>query len=546
MATDFARVTLDGVTLVLPDGRTLFSDLHESFDRRPTGLVGRNGVGKSLLGRILAGELAPSAGRCTRGGPVHRLAQQVGAPSPTASVAELAGLRPALEALTRIERGSVAPEDFALLGERWDLRARLGAELERSGLGHLRAEDPAATLSGGEAMRLALVGAFLSEADFLILDEPSNHLDRAHRQALLAQLRRWPRGLLLISHDRELLEGMARIVELSPQGLRSRGGGYSLYAATRAQEQQHAEDQLAQRKLERRREEQRLREQRERQDRRASRGARQGKEANQSKLLLDRQQERAQGSAGRLQQRQAAARAALDLAVRQAADRLLQAPAIVLHGPQTAEGGDLSLSVEDLELPFVRGATRHLDSLRLQGRPRLAITGPNGCGKSTLLRVLAGELAPLRGHASLHPPGGGSHCYAYLDQRLAGLDPARSVLAQLGERSPRTPDSLQRMRLAQLGLDAERIALPSGALSGGERLKAALACALYADAPARWLRLDEPSNQLDLDSLLALEALLRQYPGGLLLVSHDERLLASVGLTHRLEAGATGWRLEAL
>lgn len=393
-------------------------------------------------------------------------------------------------------------------------------------------------------MRLALVGAFLSEADFLVLDEPSNHLDRTHRQALLAQLRRWPRGLLLISHDRELLEGMARIVELSPQGLRSHGGGYSLYAAARAQEQQHAEDQLGQRKLERRREEQRLREQRERQDRRASRGVRQGKEANQSKLLLDRQQERAQGSAGRLQQRQVAARAALDLAVRQAADRLVQAPAITLHGPQGAEGGELSLSVEDLELPFVRGATRHLDTLRRQGRPRLAITGPNGCGKSTLLRVLAGELAPLRGRASLHPSSG--DCGAYLDQRLAGLDPARSVLAQLGERSPRTPESLQRMRLAQLGLDAERIALPSGALSGGERLKAALACALYADAPARWLLLDEPSNQLDLDSLLALETLLRQYPGALLLVSHDERLLASVGLTHRLEAGAAGWRLEQL
>ena len=185
-------LTLEGVTHVLPDGRTLFSDLCEQFDARPTGLVGRNGAGKTVLARILAGELQPTAGRCVGSGRVHYLAQQVAAPE--ATVADLAGMRETLEALAHIEAGSCAPEDFEAVGERWDVRQRLQHELERNGLGHLDAATPAAALSGGEAMRVALIGALLSEADFLILDEPSNHLDRPNRQALIEQLRRWPRG----------------------------------------------------------------------------------------------------------------------------------------------------------------------------------------------------------------------------------------------------------------------------------------------------------------------------------------------------------------
>lgn len=175
-------LTLKGVSQVLPDGRALFADLNETFDMQPTGLVGRNGVGKTVLARILAGQLQPSAGDCLRSGLVHYLAQQVTCPE-GATVGDLAGVQPALDALARIELGSTAPEDFDAVGERWDIRQRLRHELERGGLGHLEATTPARVLSGGETMRIALIGALLSDADFLILDEPSNHLDRPNRQA---------------------------------------------------------------------------------------------------------------------------------------------------------------------------------------------------------------------------------------------------------------------------------------------------------------------------------------------------------------------------
>ena len=257
-------LALESVSCVLPDGRTLFSDLTEHFDQRHTGLVGRNGVGKSLLARMLAGQLQPSSGRCVRFGKVYYLAQHVVHPD-GATVASLAGAQPALDALERIEAGSTAVDDFDAVGDAWDIRARLQYELQRHYLGYLDIRQPVATLSGGEAMRVALIGAMLSEADFLILDEPTNHLDGGNRRALIEQLRQWSAGLLVVSHDRALLETMTRIVELSALGLSSYGGNYSCYVQCKATERQAAVRLLEQRKLERKREEQGMREQRERQ-----------------------------------------------------------------------------------------------------------------------------------------------------------------------------------------------------------------------------------------------------------------------------------------
>lgn len=530
------HLTLDDVSYQLPDGRILFSHLNMAFHAQRIGLVGRNGVGKTVLARLLAGELRPSAGRCLRGGTTHYLAQRAGAPRGD-TAAGLAGLQGALDALARIEAGSVDARDFERLAERWDLRQRLEREWRRFGLGHLCPETPADALSGGEAARAALCGAMLSDADFLILDEPSNHLDRSQRQALIEQLSLWPRGLLVISHDRRLLAGMERIVELSPQGLAGYGGAYDFYAEHKEREQARALQTLEQRKQERLRGQRALREQQERQERRQARGERRGREANQARILLDRQQQRSEDSVGKLRRQQAAAREALDQAVSEAARRAEDDAAVVVHAlPQGPALPRVAVVLDEVALPFAPEATRRIH-LSLGGGRRIGVVGANGCGKSTLLKVLAGRLRPLAGQARAP-----AAC-AYLAQDLDGLDPGRGAIEQLLAANPAAGESRLRMLLAQLGLDAERATRPCGRLSGGERLKAALACALYADPPPTLLLLDEPSNHLDLPSLQALEAMLRAYRGGLLVVSHDDAFLDALDLDGWLTADEDGWRL---
>lgn len=532
-------LVLKDLSYVLPDGRRLFSNLNEQFDNRSTGLVGRNGVGKTVLVRMMAGLVRPTSGQCQRSGSVYYLDQQPVQPD-GATLADLAGVQHTLDALQRIESGSTAQGDFDAVGDDWDIHQRLHHELERSHLGHLEAETPANRLSGGEAMRVCLMGAFLAGADVLILDEPSNHLDRPNRQALIEQLKRWKGGLLVVSHDRQLLESMERIVELSPAGLSSYGGNYTFYAEARAQEKQSALQNLDQIKLERRRQEQVMRQQRERQERRQARGRQQGKTANQAKSLLDRQKERSEASAGALRKQQACSRAQLKERLREAAHQVEAETQIVLHEICTAPPPRrCAAELSYVKLPYVTDACRTLN-LILSGQQRVGVVGQNGCGKSTLLRVLSGQLTPVEGRCRVVRER------AYLDQRLEMLDRDKGVLEQLQLANPEAEEGDLRMRLAQLGLDAQAIMEPSGVLSGGERLKGALACVLYAAESPQLLLLDEPNNHLDLPSLEALESMLRSYRGTLVVVSHDDSFLDRLELTDRLRATEQGWCLEML
>lgn len=527
-------LTLEGVAHRLPEGRWLFPEIDLHLDAQPTGLVGRNGVGKSVLARILAGELAPTRGRCHRRGRVHYLAQQI-ALAAGSTLAELAGIGAVLAALARIEAGGCDPDDFARVGERWDLRGEFARILREHGLPAWPPERPVATLSGGEAMRVALAGAWLAGADFLILDEPGNHLDRAGREVLRERLSQWRGGLLLVSHDRVLLDDMARIVELTPQGIRSTGGGHAAHAEAAAQADARAREALARRRHEARQGERERQQALERAQRRQAGAQRDARHANQAPILLGLAKSRSEVSAGARQRRLDAAADARRDAVRQAAAQVLPDVPVVLWPPLPAARRRVAV-FEGIALPHGPHAGRAFDLLIEPGQ-RIAVTGRNGSGKSTLLNVLAGRLPPAAGSCTR------IGACAWLDQRLADLEGERCALDLLADANPALPEAERHLRLLQLGLPREALQVPVARLSGGERLKVALARALHAREPAEWLLLDEPFNHLDLPSQQALEAMLAGYPGALVVVCHDAAMLRQLHPTHHLDMEAAMPRL---
>ena len=516
---------LDQLSFNLPDGRVLFDHLSHTFNTRATGIVGANGCGKSLLGQLLSAQQAPSAGTVRRQGRTYAVAQLLD-PQRYPNIAALAGVEPILAALQRIALGSIDDGDHSLAIDQWDCAARLEAQLQQIGLGHLNAETRTDALSGGERQRVALLGAWLSKADWLILDEPSNHLDIDQQHKLAEQIDRWPNGLVLISHDRGLLEHVNEIVELSPVGLAVYGGNYSEYALAREQQQQSLQSALQGERAQAKREQREMVVQMERQQRRNARGDRQARDGNQTKLITNAQKERSENSQGKLRLNQQVAREQQQQRIAEAHARC--APDIqraMLSPESVVPNGKLLLQLNDVILPFGSAAPLNLT---LTGPARMAVSGANGSGKSTLLRVIAGELPVLEGELI-------RNCHlGWLDQHAGLQYPERTAVQWLYVSNPELPEAEARTRLAQMGIDAHRAMLKTCQLSGGERLKIALAAQLYAQQPPQLLLLDEPDNHLDLPSRIALEQMLDQYPGALIVVSHDEVFLQGIRLDTEL------------
>jgi ATPase subunit of ABC transporter with duplicated ATPase domains len=523
-------VTLDAVSAATPDGRRLFENLNLAIGAERIGLVGRNGVGKSTLLALIAGARAPLTGTATRAGTVATLDQTPDV-SPGARLADLLGVGPDWDRLSRIERGE--GDEVDLSEADWDLPARLDQALADVGLAGLAPERPAAALSGGQATRAGLARLLIARPDVLLLDEPTNNLDAEARAIVGKVLARWRGGAVVVSHDRSLLRGMDRIVELSSLGVRSYGGGWNLYAERKAAEADAAQRDLDHAEKEIRRVAREAQVARERKERRDAAGRRFADRGGTPKIVLGMMAERAEMSGareGKLADKLAAEAAQAKLS---AEARVERARTLGFDLPSSGlpEGRGV-LAFEAVTFAWPDGAPV-IESLsfRIAGPERVAIAGPNGTGKTTLIRLATGALAPTAGEVKLSVP------FALLDQRAALLADDETILENFRRLNPAASQNDAHAALARFLFRNTAAHQVAGTLSGGERLRAALACVLCAAAPPQLLILDEPTNHLDLASIEAVEAALSGYDGALLVVSHDADFLDAIGVERTISLG---------
>ena len=519
-----AVISVSSLSFAWPDATTAFAGLDLLVGPGRSGLVGTNGSGKSTLLRLIAGELAPSAGHVSVTGRVGYLPQDVTLHG-AQPVTEFLGIQRIVDAIRAVAAGATDQADFDTIGDDWDVEERATAELARLGLPADTLTRHMGELSGGEVTQLGLARLLLDRPDVLLLDEPTNNLDVAARERLYDAVETWRGAMLVVSHDRELLERVDRIGDLRDGAVRWYGGGYTSYAEQLAVEQTAAEHAVTSARSEVRRqktdrvEAERVLAQRKRQGRATQLAG------GMPKIVSGAKKRAAQNSA-------AAYRKVHDARLNDARDRLSQAELrlredreIRIDLPDTeVHRGQQVLTTEGLVL-----RTGTAVALDVNGPERIAVTGSNGAGKPTMLHTLAGRLDALAGDAIAQVP------VALLPQRLDLLDDDLSVFENVALRAPTVDVNAIRARLARFlfrGVVADR---QVGVLSGGERFRATLAALLLADPAPRLLLLDEPTNNLDFASYDALVSALTGYRGALIAASHDEAFLADIGTSRTIQ-----------
>lgn len=501
----------------------LFDHITLSLGQRLYALTGRNGMGKSILGAVLAKKKAPSSGQVWHHGHVGYLPQQP--KDQHLTVAEVFGVAALLAAQKRLSDGQANEHDFEFLAEAgpeaWSVQSLIDQRLQAQDLPEGLLDRVMHTLSGGEQTKIRLLALQYQGAEMIILDEPSNHLDQKGVQWLSEWLQASTLAALLITHDERLLVIADAIYELDEHGLHGSEGGWAVHQATMAQKQAGAEALLAKQQRAVASAKQAQQQAHERSQQSQSRGKKGRDSANQSKLLLDRQKDRSQATHSRVNS-QYGHRIETALAAKAEAEAgILDVDPLALCVAPVAASGPIVASASDLVLPH--GMQRPINFTVRAGK-KWVVQGPNGSGKSTLLAILANKKQPKSGDVYA------TETVLYVDQYFSFLNPEASALANFMAFSPGLSEDEYRTRLAHLRLRREKALYPLGQLSGGEQLKVALACLFSGVSAPALLLLDEPDNHLDAASRTLLVQALNQYQGAWLVVSHRPEFVAALAL----------------
>jgi len=576
-----SSLVLSDVAYAFPDDTTLFTGLNLAIGPGLTALVGRNGAGKSTLLRLIAGELVPASGSISVDGVAHSATgtrpataahtaagtpgtdgvatradvayvPQLLADAPAArTLADELGVGVKLAALARIESGRGSDDDFALLADDWSVAERTVAQLDELGL-PTDLDRSVRELSGGERTLAAIAGRLLGDPRVLLLDEPTNNLDSRARGRLFGALERFvtsgDRIAVVVSHDLQLLDTAGTTVELRGGRTRVFGGNYAHYREVVDAEQAAALQALTGARNDVRAEKRDKVEAQVVLARRERYGRKMEANKREPKIVMGARKRAAQESAAKY-------RATHERGVELAQERMREADAAVRREDL------LRVDLPDPGLPSGRVVVDVDDPvagrIHLAGPARVRLAGPNGSGKTTLLRRLTGERDVSGGvdgggacrdcgAGGDDDAGGDDHdddhddydaatpaiatAWAFVPQDIRVEHPEHTVVDAIRAVRPEASAEETHAHAARMLFIGDAGFRRLGELSGGERLRAALAAELFARPVPQLLILDEPTNNLDLDGVEVLADALAQWRGALLLVSHDDGFCERVGV----------------
>lgn len=531
------HIRLNNISYSHADKEKLFSKLSFAISDNKTALIGDNGTGKTTLLRIISGEIQPDEGTVVREGSLAYFPQDFSIYN-NKTVAEVLSVKEKLLSLEKILAGNSTEADYEILNDEWDLKERIAEIFSEAKLEGIDLERKFDTLSGGEKSRLLFASLLLNKPDFALLDEPTNHLDYESRNILYDLIKKYKRGLLVVSHDRELLNLMKEIIELCRKGIKTYGGNFEFYKEQKRIETEAAQNTYDALNLQYTKSVKEKYAALEKQAKRSAAGKKKLESGSIPRIAKKKLQDNSMKTLSRLKNSHSQKTEEIKNKLSQAKEKLENANSIIIdtassHIPAKKK----ILDVTDLNFEFPMSENylwKENINFSISGNERWSISGINGSGKTVLLKLITGELKPSKGIINLY-----SSNIAFLDQNVDILERELTVYENLKKYSDKNsvtkiPEHELRIKLARFLFRGEDAFKKAKYLSGGEKMRAGIACILASGNVPELLILDEPSNNLDLKSLEELTSAINQYNGALLIVSHDKQFLNELKIEKEL------------
>lgn len=522
-------ISIQKITYIHADKDILFKELNLSVNKgEKIALIGNNGSGKSTLLQIIAGWLPPSSGTIVRPDDLYYIPQHFGQYDEQ-TIAEALQIDKKIKALHAILNGDVSVKNFNILNDDWNIEERVQAALASWGMNDKRSAQSMCELSGGEKTRVFLAGMEIHAPSVILLDEPTNHLDKQGRNRLYEFIKKTSSTLIVVSHDRTLLNLLNNTCELTQNSINVYGGNYEFYKEQKTIMLNALQQQLDEKEKEVRLAKKTAREVAERKDKQNVRGEKTNTKKRIPRIAMNTLKDKAERSTTKLNNIHAEKSEKLISEMSRLRKSLANAATLKTDfNASTLHNGKMLVTAQKANFNYGSNAMLWEVplSFQLKSGDRLCIEGPNGSGKTTLLKLVTGEITPTQGNFLR-----ADFKYVYLNQEYSIIKDERSILEQAENFNNRNlPEHEIKTILNRYLFPATVWDKSCRKLSGGEKMRLAFCCLMISDNTPDMFILDEPTNNLDIQSIEIITATIKNYTGTVVVVSHDKYFVNEIGI----------------
>jgi ATPase subunit of ABC transporter with duplicated ATPase domains len=520
-------VVVKSLTYFHPDKKLLFKNLDLSISKgEKAALVGNNGAGKSTLLQIIAGKLLPFAGQIACPERPWYIPQHLGQYDEL-SIAQALQADKKISALQAILNGNSDQQHFTDLEDDWEIEEKVKNALQHWGLNSLPTDTLLRSLSGGQKTKVFLAGIDIHQPGIILMDEPSNHLDTNSRTQLYNMIMSSKATILVVSHDRALLNLLPETFELSKHGVQAYGGNFDFYRKQKEELVSALQDRLEEQSKTLKQSQQKAREMAEQRQKREARGKAAGQTNSLPRIIAGGLKTKAEQSTAKMMDAHNEKLAGITDNIRQIRSEIQQYQVLKIDmGESSLHRGKTLVDTVNIEFAYSGTSLWSPLTFHIRSGERIRIEGDNGSGKTTLLKIITDALKPTKGTIQRQP-----FTYLYLDQDYIMINPQLSVYEQIEHYNSR---GLQEHELKSLLIYSqfprEMFDRKCTDLSGGEKMKLSLCCLAVGNYAPDMLMLDEPTNNLDVHSLEVLTAAIKDFNGTVLLISHDQYFADEIGI----------------